>query len=1159
MIIKNFSVEVLEDYEKSLNIFFDQGTGAVFEPGRDDGTPAFLFTEVTGYALSDFILLYSLTGNASYIRMARASASWIINHAEDPCGGVLTRYYLNRDSEQAFAGKSFAGRKIYAFDTAICLTGLSALYGFTKDPLYLDAMKRMGGFLTDKMINAPGEVTAIYDAKTDTAVPGDRSKWSACPGAFHAKVAEALINLHEATQEGKYRLFAEAVCEKALKFQSERGNFETSAGLTELHPHCYATEGLLYAGRALKNERYTKAALRATLWALDNCKGGEIPQSFDFATGSALSRFRTDALSQVLALASDLRQTGLLNAEYFPALDALAAKILAMKTGKGGWFRYGYYERDVKGKTEADTKSYWTNMFCLRGLYKYYLSGLLDDACVAILAGGIGSRVWPISCENRPKPVSYALLGDRSLLQETIRRYTHGDFIRPERIFIVCSPKAVETASKQAAEEGVPRVNCISENEPKGTLPALNLALDGIPDNGNGKERIIIVSMGDNVFSPYEKFQHSLTAAVFAARENDCIVSLGKPLDKETQPDERFGHMAYDRKIDSYRVREVERFVEKPAPENFEAIKSLPGSLAWECGTVVFKERCYRQFAPPNPGFGNLAEDLLAKAAPWSSGKGGARVATALLDPETCFEDFGVPGANVRRFFKGNPKYDRGGNICLGNPEKIRLLSCSGTLVISDALPIEVYGLKDFVVIDNSATNTTVVMPIKDVNHLTGLYRLFSGAKEYEPFITGGPRALLAEPTTFAEKSPNAHASSSFGLVFAYNFDESLTIKRTRDGLRILNNACPELDRRDFNALCEKQSEDPKLAQHLINVGALAGAVAGSGMLSAVGREVLNKLCLYHAFGGYLTDEGERREEELVGEFEKVSKLDRRLLDSGIIYEMVRLYREQAGPSDDALIRLMNASVNSAVEFVRRRVVENQGLRDIVVALIQAQTSPHLYSAFRKDLAAVGLGEVEAEVDRIFACFKLAQNFSNGRWLWKRKKRLASAGGAGGRGFLQYDKGMLEDFPFIIAYSARWLKSSEIDPAPYINRINGLVADNRSSFMSMINHLQEGLALLECDNVYISLLSAGSKNAPDNIRDAVETGIKRLSSQKEERYQLTQLLELPESLDEISAVAGALPPGSAEMTRDVIAELYHKHWRLIKPHVSADTISGLLK
>ena len=48
MIIKNFHNNVLKDYQAHLDSFFDQDTGAVFEPVRDDGTPKFLFTEVTG-------------------------------------------------------------------------------------------------------------------------------------------------------------------------------------------------------------------------------------------------------------------------------------------------------------------------------------------------------------------------------------------------------------------------------------------------------------------------------------------------------------------------------------------------------------------------------------------------------------------------------------------------------------------------------------------------------------------------------------------------------------------------------------------------------------------------------------------------------------------------------------------------------------------------------------------------------------------------------------------------------------------------------------------------------------------------------------------------------------------------------------------------------
>ena len=73
-----------------------------------------------------------------------------------------------------------------------------------------------------------------------------------------------------------------------------------------------------------------------------------------------------------------------------------------------------------------------------------------------------------------------------------------------------------------------------------------------------------------------------------------------------------------------------------------------------------------------------------------------------------------------------------------------------------------------------------------------------------------------------------------------------------------------------FQNLLEKQASDSKLVQHLVHVGTLADEIANSDLpLSTSSRNILNNLCLYHAIGGQLTDEGERQEEKIIKAFRK--------------------------------------------------------------------------------------------------------------------------------------------------------------------------------------------------------------------------------------------------------------------------------------------------
>ena len=1118
MVIDNFYKDVLQQYIENLELFFDPDSGAVIEPGREDGTPKFLFTEVTGYALLDFLTLYRLTGKQLYIDKAIKSADWIKDCAQDPSGGTLTRYYFDHDGSPDLSRNSFSGRKIYAFDVGICLRGMVAVYRHTGNKEYLDSAIRMANFCTECLVDSSGRVTAIYDAKNGVGVTENIEVWSRAPGAFHTKVAEALVDLHSVYEEDKYLAVANAICNKALKFQSSEGLFETSKGRTELHPHCYATEGLLHVGRETQNSTFLAAARRATEWALSNCNEGEIAQSFDFKSGRALTRFRTDALSQVLALGSDLLQMGMLKSDCIGKLNELSAQLLKMKQ-VSGYYQYGFYEREFSGKLESDTRSYWTQMFCLRGLSKYYVSYLLKNCYLTVLAGGIGSRVWPISCESRPKPVAYSLLGDRSLLQETIRRYTHDYFFDPEKIYILCSASAMPLALEQASAEGVPRGNCVIEEEPKGTIPAVSLALDGLPKNNLTDERLVVVTMSDNVIYPYDHFQTAVVGALIAAREEDCLVSVGRPFAKENGLDERFGHIVYENQIGNYRVFEAECFREKPDQKIFDELLEHPGEMAWEGGTVVFRESYYRSLSESKLESGNLAEHLLCKAVPWKEGliKQGVKVATSLLTSDIRFEDFGVPGSSVKQFFSGHEKYDLGnGNICLGRPEQVRIVSCENNLIISDELAIDIYGLDGFVIIDNATTNTTVLVPLSEVHRLPGLYRLFSGSKDYEAFVKGGPKALEAEATTFAEKCPNAHANSSFGLVFAYNFDDNISIQRSREGLTIINDGMPELSPIDFDALCAKQQDDQKLVQQLVQVGALSKAFCTDDlMLSGTAREILNKLSIYHAIGGVLTGHGEHGEAMALQEFESVSKLNRRLLDSRVIAEIINQQRNGESVGDSDLIGLLNENVSSAVEFIRLSKMKPGIDRDIIVSLLHVQDNPGMFASFLQDSSRMDSGEVIGEIPTIFSCFKIAQNLANGRWIWKRQKRVLTQKE---HRVDKFNRGRLDDFPFIVAFSANWLRQAGIDADKYIDRLCHLLTNNQSWLRKAVHKVQGNGEMTLCDELFFQLML--DRDDKEGFVRLLETSVIDISDRPDRHYELKQLMELPDNLQVISDVSG---------------------------------------
>ena len=94
--------EMLRRHVENLDVFLDPSTGAVRDEGRCEvgrDEPPFLYTEVTGYAIQDLVDIYSLTHNPELLDRAIRAAQWIAKQATHESGGVLTRFYFDKDQQ----------------------------------------------------------------------------------------------------------------------------------------------------------------------------------------------------------------------------------------------------------------------------------------------------------------------------------------------------------------------------------------------------------------------------------------------------------------------------------------------------------------------------------------------------------------------------------------------------------------------------------------------------------------------------------------------------------------------------------------------------------------------------------------------------------------------------------------------------------------------------------------------------------------------------------------------------------------------------------------------------------------------------------------------------------------------------------------------------
>ena len=207
-----------------------------------------------------------------------------------------------------------------------------------------------------------------------------------------------------------------------------------------------------------------------------------------------------------------------------------------------------------------------------------------------ILAGGCGSRLWPLSRDMYPKQL-LSIDDNLSLLQQTVLRL--GKFVAPDRILTVTNIKHTAEIIRQLNNLNG---NSVVLGEPigKNTAPAVASALEFF-QRGGAEDEIVIILPSDHLIRDTEQFNRTIANACELAKQN-LIVTLGiKPFYPET------GY-GYIKVADSLGAGfKVERFVEKPDAETALGYVA-DGSYYWNGGIFigkisVFMEE-FKKYAP---------------------------------------------------------------------------------------------------------------------------------------------------------------------------------------------------------------------------------------------------------------------------------------------------------------------------------------------------------------------------------------------------------------------------------------------------------------------------------------------------------------------------------------------------------------------------------
>ena len=198
---------------------------------------------------------------------------------------------------------------------------------------------------------------------------------------------------------------------------------------------------------------------------------------------------------------------------------------------------------------------------------------------VAIMAGGIGSRFWPMSRTAYPKQFLDVLNTGKTLIQWTFDRYAK--FIPTENIFIVTSEEYVDIVKQQLPQ--IPVQNILAEPSKKNTAPCI--AYISFKLAQLDPEATFIVAPSDHLILEEANFEKITIQALDFVNNIKALVTLGI---KPTHPNTGYGYIQFEGLEVANGVYKVKTFTEKPTLEIAESFLSS-GDFLWNAGIFAWK------------------------------------------------------------------------------------------------------------------------------------------------------------------------------------------------------------------------------------------------------------------------------------------------------------------------------------------------------------------------------------------------------------------------------------------------------------------------------------------------------------------------------------------------------------------------------------------
>ena len=329
---------------------------------------------------------------------------------------------------------------------------------------------------------------------------------------------------------------------------------------------------------------------------------------------------------------------------------------------------------------------------------------------LVIMAGGVGSRFWPMSTAESPKQFIDVLGVGRTLLQLTLDRFT--GVCNPENVWIVTNKQYFDIVHEQLPE--VPAGNILLEPCRRNTAPCIAYVSWRI--KAKDPKANIVVTPSDHIVANPEEFRRVIKQCLKFTADSDAIVTLGM---KPTRPETGYGYIQADLSMSSPLNKEIFRvdsFREKPDLKTAQEYISQnnyfwnAGIFIWSVSTIVNAFRVYQ------PSINYIFEQMLPIMGTPEEQKvidthygdcENISVDYAIMEKAeeifVCPADFGWSDLGTWGSLLTQSKRDLYGNACIG-PD-IDVFESRGCIIHTTGMrKVVVQGLEDCIVAEKNGT-----------------------------------------------------------------------------------------------------------------------------------------------------------------------------------------------------------------------------------------------------------------------------------------------------------------------------------------------------------------------------------------------------------------------------------------------------------------------